>query len=90
MFATAFNYFPSLCKCAKSHEVQRVDTRDYCYDIFHLSYFLLYLDDAQQQLLRMKVRGLAGRQKQKFFSIEEDEKIVKALQEALGSPGKLN
>ena len=37
----------------------------------------------------MKVRGLAGRQKQNFFSQEEDEKIVKALQEALGSPGKL-
>ena len=37
----------------------------------------------------MKVRGLAGRQKQNFFGQEEDEKIVKALQEALGSPGML-
>lgn len=60
-----------------------------CQLLLFLFIFTYTTDDAQQQLLRMKVRGLSGRQKQKFFSVEEDEKIVKALQEALGMKGTL-
>jgi len=55
---------------------------------FHYTATLLsHTDDCRQQLVRMKVRGTAGRKEPIFFTQNEDDALLDAVRQAVGMPG---